>query len=174
VGPGIRCYCRVLTLPEWRPGGRKRLKGAVYNLAQWCLSRNNDFQGYWAVGQLYRHVQEQGVNESCLDLCTVQVEYDPLLYQALRFLHLQRFKMILARQKLILDGVNMLQVTYRFEALPAAELIQAGLHTTTAPVAATGVCCQVVLQTDQGRHYLARQYDWVWPHDPQRELRRTQ
>ena len=163
-----------MTLPEWRPGGRKGLKGAVYNLAQWSLSRNNDFQGYWAVGQLYRYAQEHAANECCLDLCAVQFGPSDGLPQALCVLHFERFKMILARQKLTLDGVNMLQVTYRFEALPAAELIQAGLHATTAPVAATGVCCQVVLQTDQGRHYLARQYDWVWPHDPQRELRRTQ
>ncbi|MBU1219482.1 hypothetical protein KKF34_03700 [Myxococcota bacterium] len=32
---------------------RKEFKGIAENLAKWCVSRNNDFSGYWAIGQLY-------------------------------------------------------------------------------------------------------------------------
>lgn len=47
---------------------RKQLKGVAGNLVQWCLSRNFDHEGYWAVGQLYANAKENGSNECVIYL----------------------------------------------------------------------------------------------------------
>jgi hypothetical protein len=47
---------------------RKQLKGVAGNLAQWCLSRNFDHQGYWAVGQLYAHAEDNNSDEVVIEL----------------------------------------------------------------------------------------------------------
>ncbi len=46
---------------------RRQLKGIAGNLAQWCLSRNFDSEGYWAVGKLYAAAKELGVSEIVFD-----------------------------------------------------------------------------------------------------------
>ncbi len=47
---------------------RKQLKGVAGSIVQWCISRNFDYQGYSAVGQLYAYAQEIEVNELVVNL----------------------------------------------------------------------------------------------------------
>ena len=47
---------------------RKQLKGVAGNLVQWFLSRNFDYKGYWAVGQLYAFAEENKTNNIILNL----------------------------------------------------------------------------------------------------------
>ena len=47
---------------------RNQLKGIAGNLVQWCLSRNFDFEGYWAIGQLYKYAEDLDTNRIILNL----------------------------------------------------------------------------------------------------------
>ncbi|MBQ4845045.1 hypothetical protein [Pseudoalteromonas sp. MMG005] len=47
---------------------RKQLKNVAGNIAQWCLSRNFDYEGYWAIGQFYAEAKANSTNEVVINL----------------------------------------------------------------------------------------------------------
>jgi hypothetical protein len=47
---------------------RKELKGIARNFSELLNCRNNDYLGYWAVGQLYSLVQDSDSDSVTLDL----------------------------------------------------------------------------------------------------------
>lgn len=47
---------------------RRELKGITINFAKLLSGRNNDYLGYWAVGQLFLLAQENNVESITLDL----------------------------------------------------------------------------------------------------------
>ena len=47
---------------------RREFQGVANNLIQWVLSRNFDWQGYWALGKLYMYAEEHGISSLSLEL----------------------------------------------------------------------------------------------------------
>ena len=51
-------------------GNHREFKGIIYDLSRVYNSRNNDFLGYWAIGQLCLIAEKKKVDELTLDLVT--------------------------------------------------------------------------------------------------------
>ena len=53
--------------------GRRALKGLAYGFVESFVSRNNDVQGYWGIGKLYREALEQSASSVTIDLINQSV-----------------------------------------------------------------------------------------------------
>lgn len=124
-------------------------------LAQSFVSRNNDLNGYWAMGQLFRFAREQGVSALVLDLLAQSMQPEaPQFAPVLRHYH-HWLLALLQRKQVALDGLHKAVLTLDFQ-----------------PVQRLGFLCQVELVDERGKCYRAVARGECWPHDPAREMRR--
>ena len=61
---------------------RKQLKGIAGNIGQWCLSRNFDYEGYWALGQFFAHTEANGTDEVVIKVIE---EFVPIYAEGIKF-----------------------------------------------------------------------------------------
>lgn len=148
---------------------RKQLKGIAGNIVQFCLSRNFDDQGYWAVGQLYAYAQENNSNEFVINLVN---EYTPNEVVTER---LSRVNYVLSRLlKRELETLKIpnwwikdVEVIFTFETE-----YQKKYHSHTSSLGGKPAMCQVKITSDLNKTYI-KEYGYnVWVHDPEKEYRR--
>ena len=147
---------------------RKQLKGIANNLVQWSMSRNFDYQGYWAVGQFYAHVDESISNELVVDLVEDFVFIEPENRKFCTALSdLSRvMKNELESNKIPDWWIEKARVTFRFN-----EEYQSKYHFFGSALGKPFVC-SVELKSDLGETYKKEGGCNVWIHNPKRESRR--
>lgn len=148
---------------------RKQLKGIAGNIVQWCLSRNFDHEGYWAVGQLYAYTQENGTNEYVIDLVN---EYVPNEVTDIRFSGAT--KLLSGTLHSELDSLKIpdwwvkeakIIFTFNTDYQKKYHLFASGLGGKPA-------MCLVEITTDLGKTYTKEGGCNVWVHNPKKESRR--
>ena len=132
---------------------RGELRSVLDGLFESFLSRNNDLNGYWALGQIKAFMQDTGCLQMDVDLLTgeagrttpFQLTFDYYCYA------LQRH----------LDS----------RAIPRDWVSMAELHVKWAKDGLLG--CRMMLRSDLGHVYRRDEKILVWRHDPQKEGRRS-
>ncbi|MDF1690623.1 MAG: hypothetical protein P1U35_13550 [Cycloclasticus sp.] len=148
---------------------RKQLKGVAGSLVQWCMSRNFDYQGYWAIGQLYAHAQAMGVNELIVNPIDKSMKPKPV-----------NEKFIGAFEAFS----NILNKTLKANEIPSSwiqdirlvlQFNQEYQHKYHYWGSALGkpFICSVEITTDLGKKFKVENGCNIWVHNPKRESRRN-
>ncbi|MCF6439255.1 hypothetical protein L1077_07425 [Pseudoalteromonas luteoviolacea] len=145
---------------------RKHFKGIAYNLAQFCISRNNDLLGYWAIGQLYSFALEQGVNEVVIDVLRQEVRPQTHRFSELSAAYLDLMVKIAASNGARFDYLEEAVVVFMFDVE-----YQSKYHWFGSALGKPFLCV-VELTSDLGKRYSATLGCNIRPHDPNREYRR--
>ncbi|TMP02873.1 hypothetical protein, partial [Pseudoalteromonas ruthenica] len=93
---------------------RRELKGVVNNLSELLSGRNNDYLGYWAVGQLFILAQEHGVDSLTLNLIDCKSDIvSPVLVDMCQSMK-SEVNRILAAHQLPRKWVNSVSAKFSF------------------------------------------------------------
>ena len=140
---------------------RKELRGVAFGLLGAFVSRNNDVEGYWALGKLYAHALKADVPHVCVDLLDKAVtppspEFQKMAAQFGRVLTIQ-----LAARSLPADWVKLATICIEFSRR----------KNPSGPGEMFN--CNVTITDDRGRTQHAEAAAACWAHDPFRELGRA-
>jgi hypothetical protein len=141
--------------------GRKQLRGVAEGTVTSFVSRNNDLDGYWAIGKLCRLVAPDGAGKLHVELLPATA---PSRFADMASRSRERLRRHLESLGLPTSVVSAAQITLSFEADRTAPP-----HVASA--ASTHYRCCAMLVDDLGRECRAEASGWCWPHDPSRELR---
>lgn len=142
---------------------RRELTGIADAVAGSFASRNNDVNGYWALGLLYQRAKEGGSlqvtvrllpqdeNEVGEPMASVRTGYRAFLRRHLR------------KRRIPEPWVASASVEIQFESATAMPEFL-GTYAGCRPFR-----CQVLLLDDLNREHMAASTGWCWPHDPARE-----
>ncbi len=145
---------------------RRSLKGIACGLATSIASRNNDADGYWAMGKLLRYANASGTTKLLVDLLAAS---DQPLGENPRGLVVDRYRKQLSKQlatqKLSPSWAVAARIHIDF-SVPEGELKRHTIFGSGQPF-----CCGVEIVDDNGRIYSAKAFGRVNEHDPKRECR---
>ena len=145
---------------------RKHFNGVAFNLVQFCLSRNNDYIGYWAVGQLYSFASERGVKQVTFDILRQEVKPETHRFSQLNLLYIDLIEKMANRSGANFERLTDAVVMFKFDVE-----YQEKHHYFERSIGNPFVC-EVELTCDLGRKYRAQLGCNIRLHDPNREYRR--
>ncbi|MBU2713187.1 hypothetical protein [Zooshikella harenae] len=149
---------------------RKQLKGVAGNLVQWCLSRNFDYKGYWAVGQLYAYAEENNIDEFVIDLLNNNVSNEAEGVEFSEAIKLMSCVFLRDLNSLKIPDwwIKDVQVIFTFNTE-----YQKRLHLLTSRLGGKPALCLAKITTDQGKTYTSERGFNVWVHNPKKEVCRN-
>ena len=145
---------------------RRSLKGIACGLATSFSSRNNDVDGYWAMGKLLKYANASGATELLVDLLEARDQSDaegPVGLVADRY-RKQLCKQLTAQQ--LLPSWAVAARIYIEFAVSESDLKRHAFFGRGQPFG-----CTVEIVDDNGRMYSAKAYGRVTQHDPEKECR---
>lgn len=145
---------------------RKQLKGIAGNLAQWCLSRNFDCEGYWAVGKLYTYAVSKKTDSVCISLKANSIEpvsKDGKFNASIKLLS-EVFEKAIESNKIPIEWVKEINVFFKFDT----EFVH-NYHYFGSASGGKPCICSVHIKTDLGRKYTKSSGYNVWQHNENRE-----
>lgn len=146
---------------------RKQLRGLAQNLAQWSLSRNFDYVGYWAIGKIYLYCKDHGLSDLTISVLEggerLGCEELPSLDES--FLNI--LDDYLSSNSMPRSWIMQLRATYKFE-----QEYQGKYHYYGSAIGKPFICL-IEITTDLGRLYYAETGANCRAHDPRRESRRS-
>ncbi|NUZ12869.1 hypothetical protein HUZ36_18990 [Pseudoalteromonas sp. McH1-7] len=146
---------------------RREFKGIANNLAELLSGRNNDYLGYWAVGQLFLLAQDHEVDMISLDLINCKGDIrSPLLEDMCQYMS-SEITRILTAHKLPDEWVKSISAKFSFN-----QEYQEKYHYWRSALGKPYLV-QVEIETDLGYVNKATQGGNVKPHDPLKEQRRS-
>jgi hypothetical protein len=146
---------------------RKEIRGISSGIASSFVSRNNDIDGYWAMGIFYQMASEKGDNKFVLDLVSgkslpefrfskrVALPYHKYLLNQLEKKDLEEFH--------VTDAI----VELEFNIAPTKR------HTMFKWTWGEPFKCRVTITDDLGKKHAFEEYGWCGQHDPAKERRST-
>lgn len=146
---------------------RRNLKGIASGIASSFVSRNNDIDGYWALGLLCQLAKQ--LNRSCIVIELVgptQSEPTAALVSQVGTNYSQMLARMLSRQGMESEWVRRAQISIEFGTSGA--LSAPPLNTWGGPF-----LCKVSITDDHGRVRSVSLTGRCGPHDPQKESRST-
>ncbi len=146
---------------------RREFKGIVKNLAKFLSGRNNDYLGYWAVGQLFMLTQKHKVETISLDLINCKGDISSSLLDDMCQSMNSEMDRILNAHKLPNEWVKSVSVKFSFN-----QEYKEKYHYWRSALGKPYLV-QVEIETDLGYVYKTTQGGNVKPHDPLREQRRN-
>ena len=137
--------------------GRRTLNGIAADAAASFISRNNDFDGYWAIGKLHAHAREHATTKILIDVS------GQLSEMLLEFASIaKRYGSMIETQAAAKGlGIRASQIEVEFD-LP---------KTNQCSADETGFICAVTIVDDRGQAWTRKASGCSHPHDPKRELR---
>ena len=146
-------------------GRRSQLNHVAGALLGSFISRNNDVNGYWALGQLRSLADRTGVPEFRFDLLSGEAQpSDPLTERVART-YAEALSWHVAKYDLPLDRVRAAEIVLRFGDSAGQE---APYFTYGQPFQ-----CTVSIVDDRGRAHDRGIVRRCAPHNPKKELRRV-
>ena len=146
---------------------RKELGSIASGLIGSFNSRNNDIDGYWGIGKLYKYVAE--ASEKIVSLELIEHSITPPTYEFDSMLGCYYNKLIgyLRERNIPVAWVKSVVITATFEAE-----FESKHHFWRSTL---GKPCHVIcdITDDNGRHHVASAYNNCRPHDPSKESRST-
>jgi hypothetical protein len=143
---------------------RKRLKSVANDVLGSFISRNNDLEGYWALGKLYSLALSRSTNTVELDLLSGRLSPDDRQFATMACTYTSNFEKLLRRQNVPRDRVHEAKITVHFN-VP----VQQGhypLLTYGKPLDAT-----LDIVDREGTRFSVSKLSWCHPHDPLVESR---
>lgn len=146
---------------------RSEFKGIARNLAQKLNGRNNDHDGYWAIGQLYLIANQEHVSALTVDLLiSANNSKIKSLEPIAKAMHELLFNMLNAH-KIPVSWLESANVTFSFNAA-----YQKQYHYWRAALG-TPYLVTLEITLDSGKVHKQTFGGNVNPHDPLREKRRS-
>ncbi|GAB3454735.1 hypothetical protein GCM10027321_06360 [Massilia terrae] len=130
------------------------------------VSRNNDLEGYWALGKLYAHALSHATNTVELDLLSGQLIPADAQFAAMIHTYSRMFARLLRGLGMPHDRVREARIRVQFD-VP----VQQGhypLQSYAKPLEAT-----LDIRDLGGSTYSLKALSWCHPHDPHIEARST-
>ncbi|GLX76667.1 hypothetical protein tinsulaeT_00070 [Thalassotalea insulae] len=144
---------------------RRELKGITINFAKLLSGRNNDYLGYWAVGQLFLLAQENNVESITLDLLALRNSLNsPQVFEMCQQMKAQLDRLLEA-QNTPLEWVKSVSVEFSFN-----QEYQEKFHYWRSALGKHYLVA-VEIETDLGYINKALEGGNVNPHDPIKEHR---
>jgi len=144
---------------------RRELKGITINFAKLLSGRNNDYLGYWAVGQLSLLAQKNNVESITLDLLTLSNSLDsPQTLEMCQQMKAALNRLLVA-QKIPCGWVKSVSVEFSFN-----QEYQEKYHYWRSALGKHYLVA-VEIETDLGYINKAMEGGNVNPHDPSKEHR---
>ncbi len=160
---------------EWRPfrkpARRHHRRTALTGLTAWMrdtfMSRNNDFDGYWVPGQLYRAVEGFPEKKIVVDFLDGEFAPDTDIAQKIGRKYADLLWRMLNRQGIPSVWIRSATVTCVFGVEKPGDNRKDwfGGHGGFYD-------CVAEIVDNRGRAYRMARDGWCWPHDPGREHRR--
>jgi hypothetical protein len=146
---------------------RRELKGICLNFSELLNSRNNDYLGYWAIGQLCLLAQKEGVNSISFSLVDLSnsihtAEAELMCKQMKSYLYT-----ILSAHKIPENWVKSVLVKFSFN-----QEYQSKYHYWGSAIG-SHYLLQLTIETDLGHIDTMVQGGNVKPHDPSKEQGRN-
>ena len=143
---------------------RNRLRGVADALLGSFASRNNDLDGYWAIGQLRSFADSNRVSRLLLDLLHAAADPDGDIPRRVALSYEAALRLQLPRFGIPLEWVREATIELTFGGdLPRASLQEAYGNPFS---------CVVTLVDDRGRSQRREHLGHCAPHDARREGRR--
>ncbi|MCA0201293.1 MAG: hypothetical protein LCH56_10695 [Proteobacteria bacterium] len=139
---------------------RREIAAIARNLALTFVSRNNDVDGYWAIGKLYSHALKAGVSELDIDLLNDSIAPPSSEFNKM----LSHYKAWIGTQ-MPLAWLKRAGIALSFEPQPDAPINSWDVGKVFQ--------CSVTLVDDQDHEHIARERFVCRPHDPATEIRST-
>ncbi|MES2038604.1 MAG: hypothetical protein V4495_12295 [Pseudomonadota bacterium] len=146
---------------------RKQLKSIAAGIADSFNSRNNDLEGYWAIGKLCRFAHQHTIPIVTLDLLNIICAPESTEFNAVMYDYKVKLRAIMNKRGIPADWLTAFKIEIDFQPEYVAHLhyFRSGWgnpYTVTA-----------IFFTDLGKQYIIRVCGNCRPHDPLRETRRT-
>lgn len=138
---------------------RKEFAGIVNSVVSSFVSRNNDLEGYWALGRLYKLALECGANAVSLDLFSGRMTPSWSLGTVVTEAYRNMLLSLTAKAGIPNEYVSSAEIAIVFGERPG--------------VAETPFVCRLSVVDDRGRLYVGVATGSCRAHDPRRELRST-
>jgi hypothetical protein len=146
---------------------RKELKGISSGIASSFISRNNDVDGYWAMGIFYKIAFESGDNKFTLNL--LSGESAPKFKYSKRIAKPYHEYLLNQLEK---KGLEEYQVTAAIVEL-VFNVPQTTKHKMFSMTWGEPFMCRVTISDDLGKKHIYEENGWCGQHDPFRERRST-
>lgn len=146
---------------------RSELKGIANNLASSFVSRNNDVEGYWALGKLYLRAKQSSHLSTSIQLIPRQDERDEEPAGSIARTFENVLDNLLKKQLLQRGWLTSAYIRIEFESSNARPrfIYRQG--------PGRPFLCTVTLTDERDRMYKASSAGWCWPHDPALESQST-
>lgn len=140
------------------------IKDIAYGLRETFNGRNNDVNGYWGLGVLYRHADNHRTDEVTLDLLSCSVmPYDGSLTEMAHYYGLYMQKRA-DRFELPKDWITSAIIKVKFKSNEWSRSFRSRLGDP--------YIVEVIISAKTGFVYTSTTGGYCWPHDPKRESRR--
>lgn len=146
---------------------RRELKGIANAINESFISRNNDFKGYWTIGQLKSLALDNGITSMTFPLMLSRANSTSGLQGYTVCYYANMLKLFLIKQKLPNHWVSNAVIKIDFN--PKVEL--ARLHKCTA--SGEPFQCTCLITSDTGQDYTSIIYERCWPHAAAKEFKST-
>ncbi|MEO3738791.1 hypothetical protein [Kosakonia sp. WA-90] len=146
---------------------RRELQGIANALTGSFVSRNNDFKGYWSIGQLKSLAINNGLTSITFSLSTLKISTVCDLLSFITHHYADMLESLLIKQQVPERWVKEASITIDFNA--DAEHIQ--LHECLTAGEPFQCSCQII--DDNFRNYSSIIYGLCAPHSAAKELKST-
>ncbi|WP_145500018.1 hypothetical protein [Yersinia bercovieri] len=146
---------------------RKELVGVAQGLINSFNSRNNDFEGYWAIGQLKSFATRKGLETMTFNLLSAESVADESLISKVTNNYYAKLYALLKSQCLPTNWVMNATITIQFNGVTPlqSEVFRYSLGEF--------YCCSCEVIDDSGKSHTANAYGFCLPHSPYKELKRS-
>ncbi|CAA6807250.1 MAG: Unknown protein [uncultured Campylobacterales bacterium] len=145
---------------------RRQLKGIAVNLAQYCMSRNFESDGYWAMGKFYAYAKKYGTDSIILNLTDYSIKPESksnTFISAIQLL-VDVVEKIINTNKIPASWVRQINIVLNFNAK-----YEKKYHYWGSALGGKPFFCKAIILTDLGRKYEYETTGIVWIHNPQKE-----
>jgi hypothetical protein len=142
---------------------RKELGSIASGLAGSFNSRNNDVDGYWGIGKLYKFALADDTKEVEFELIDKKISLKTSDFDCMIAAYRDKFLGYLSGRHIPIDWVSSVKISVSFEceSMPKEHNWRSAL----------GKPCLIKcdISDDKGRHHIAFAYNVCRPHDPKKE-----
>jgi len=147
-------------------GRHKELKSVANDLIQSLNSRNNDYLGYWATGQLCGLAKDHSVSHVRIDVLNNEMEPYSEHFKEIFNVYREKVEKQIEARKLKINWVSSFILEYKFE-----QEEDKSLHRWVG--VGKPYIISVLMESDLGRSYKGRVGGYCRLHDAKREQRRN-
>ncbi|ABS49152.1 MULTISPECIES: hypothetical protein [Yersinia pseudotuberculosis complex] len=145
---------------------RKELVGVTHGIIRSFNNRNNDINGYWAIGQLKSFAALNGLASITFNLLPIEPAFNIELINKVTKNYSAKLYSLLISQRIPVGWIQNAAIVIQFSGV-------------TPSLSEVNRCsfgefyhCSCEVIDDNGKSYIASDYGFCLPHSPHKELKR--